>query len=72
MFDGEIKEKTAVKLLKFFQKHGEMKKREDMQRIENSVDDIGEKLKDLRKLELLKYNGHGRQYQISDEGKNAS
>lgn len=58
--------------MKFFQKHGEMKRREAMQRIENSVDDIGEKLKDLRKLELLKYNGHGRQYQISDEEKNAS
>jgi predicted transcriptional regulator len=64
----DIKEETAVKLLKFFQEHGEMKKREAMQEIDTGIDDVGEKLKDLKKLELLKYDQHTHQYMITDKG----
>jgi hypothetical protein len=47
-----LKEETAVKLLKFFQERGEMKKREAIQEIDTGIDDVGEKLKNLKKLEL--------------------
>jgi len=64
----DIEEETAIKLLKFFQEHGEMKKREAMQEIDTGIDDVGEKLKDLKNLELLKYDKHSHQYVITDKG----
>ena len=64
----DIEEETAVKLLKFFQEHGDMKKGKVMQEIDTGIDDVGEKLKDLKNLELLKYDKHTHQYMITDKG----
>ncbi|EGQ43334.1 MAG: hypothetical protein J07AB43_13250 [Candidatus Nanosalina sp. J07AB43] len=40
-----------------------------MQKIDNSIEDVGEKLKDLKKLDLLNYDQHTHQYRLTEEGK---